>query len=394
MTVVTDEERIARATLLRISEPAMRGLVRHVRVVGAQQAVADIAAGASVPDVSIETLQVRLRGADGSADIAAADSIGARLVCPGDAQWPQPLDDLAWIDADCFGLWVRGPANPDAVGFRAVAIVGTRAPTDYGLYVASEFGAGLAERDWAVVSGLAFGIDGAAHRGALAAGGMTAAFLACGVDLAYPRGHAALYEQICAEGLVMSEHSPGVTPQRPRFLVRNRLIAAFAAGAVVVEMAPRSGAASTARHAARLQRHVMVVPGPITSLTSSGCHQYVRDNPGAVLVTRVEEIVEQCGHMGELAEPLVGPTTARDRLGPAVARVLEGVPATRPAGADVIAVAAGVPLPVVTAALAALEHLGLVEQTGDGWRMSALGRRDRRDRRVRRDFGLDEVAMD
>jgi DNA processing protein len=272
---------------------------------------------------------------------------------------------------------VRGPLSLRAACERAVAIVGTRAATDYGLNVAGELGVGLAERGWTVVSGLAFGIDAAAHRGALAAGGVTVAVLACGVDVAYPRAHRSLYDQVVVEGLAVSEHPPGAAPQRARFLVRNRLIAALSAGTVVVEAAPRSGARSTARHAGELFRHVMAVPGPVTSTLSAGCHQLLRDRPDTVLVTKTDEVIEQVGPMGEFAERVTGPVRRRDLLGPAVSRVLDAVPVQRPVPLERVATTAGMRVDAVNAALAALAVHGLVEQSEGGWSMTALGRRER-----------------
>jgi DNA processing protein len=308
----------------------------------------------------------------------AAGRLGARLVCPGDDEWPHGLEDLISRDADCLGLWVRGPLSLRQACERAVAIVGTRAATDYGLMVAGDLGAGLGDRGWTVVSGLAFGIDAAAHRGALAAGGATIAVLACGVDVAYPRAHRTLYDQIVADGLAVSEQAPGSAPQRARFLVRNRLIAALSAGTVVVEAAPRSGARSTARHAGELFRHVMAVPGPITSALSAGCHQLLRDRPDAVLVTKTDEVIEQVGALGEFAERVSGPVLRRDLLGPAVSRVLDAVPLVKTAPVARVAVSAGMRLDAVEAALAALAVHGLVEPSDDGWGMTALGRQERR----------------
>jgi DNA processing protein len=315
--------------------------------------------------------------ADGARDLDAAAGLGGRLVCPTDAEWPRCLDDLAAREADCLGLWVRGPLSLAAACEQAVAIVGTRAATDYGLNVAGELGVGLAERGWTVVSGLAFGIDAAAHRGALAAGGITIAVLACGVDVPYPRAHRSLYDQIVAEGLAVSEHPPGAAPQRTRFLVRNRLIAALSAGTVVVEAAPRSGARSTARHAGELFRHVMAVPGPVTSTLSAGCHQLLRDRPDTVLVTKTDEVIEQVGAMGEFAERVSGPVRRRDLLGPAVSRVLDAVPVMKPVGLERVATTAGMRVDAVNAALAALAVHGLVERSEGGWSMTALGRRER-----------------
>jgi DNA processing protein len=371
-------EREALACLLRVSEPATPGFVRHVRTVGCVQAVEDIRRGAAIGNVDVEALQHRLLDASGSADLDAAAALGIRLVCPGDEEWPPGLDDLVARDADCLALWVRGARSLRDACERAVAVVGTRAATDYGLTIAADLAGGLAAADWTVVSGLAFGIDAAAHRGALAVAGTTIAVLACGADVAYPRTHRSLYEQIAASGLVVSEHPPGAAPQRARFLVRNRLIAALSAGTVVVEAAPRSGARSTARHAGELFRHVMAVPGPVTSTLSAGCHQLLRDRPDTVLVTKADEVLEQVGPMGEFAERVSGPVLRRDLLGPGVSRVLDAVPVRNRALAPRIATTAGMRVDAVEAALAALAVHGLVERAETGWCMTRLGRSERR----------------
>lgn len=378
---MTDADRVAVATLLRVTEPGMPGLVRFVRRHGAAAAVDAVRAGTELPGVDVVALQHRLRDASGERDITRAAAVGARLVCPGDEEWPAALDDLAWVDRDCFGLWVRGPMRLAEVLGRAVAVVGTRVPTDYGVHVATTFAGGLAERGWTVVSGLAYGIDGVAHRAALAVGAPTVAVLASGIDVPYPSGHRSLYDRVATEGLICSEHAPGTSPQRHRFLVRNRVIAAMAAGTVVVEAALRSGARSTAGHAASINRHVMAVPGPITSSLSAGCHQLLRDHPDAVVVTRVDDVVEQCGHLGELGDPLSGPAQTRDALGPVVARVFEGVPVRRAADVAGIAAAAGVRPPVAEAALAALAAAGLVVHDDGRWAMTTAGRADRMGRR-------------
>jgi DNA processing protein len=372
------EERVARAVLLRVTEPATAGVVRHVRAVGCVQAVADLRAGVAIGQVDVEAVQLRLLEASGERDLDAAAPLGARLVCPGDEEWPAGLEDLVSRDTDCLGLWVRGPLSLSAACERAVAIVGTRAATDYGLMVAADLAVGLGERGWTVVSGLAFGIDAAAHRGALAAGGATIAVLACGVDVAYPRANRSLYDQVVTTGLAVSEHPPGAPPQRARFLVRNRLIAALSAGTVVVEAAPRSGARSTARHAGELFRQVMAVPGPVTSSLSAGCHQLLRDRPDTVLVTKTDEVIEQVGRLGEFAERVTGPVRRRDLLGPTVSRVLDAVPARHRAPLARIAMTAGMRSDAVEAALAALAVHGLVEGSDGEWGMTSLGRRERR----------------
>ena len=160
---------------------------------------------------------------------------------------------------------------------RAVAVVGSRAATGYGAHVAGELAAGLAERGWTVVSGAAIGIDGAAHRGALAVGGPTVAVLACGADRAYPAAHQALLDRIAATGAGGQRVPAGCVPGRHRFLVRNRLIAGLGAGTVVVEAGLRSGAQRTAADAGALGRAVMAVPGPVTSAVSAGCHRLIRE---------------------------------------------------------------------------------------------------------------------
>ena len=376
MSGLSDEARVARATLLRVSEAATP-LVRHVRAHGVEATLADIRAGAVIPGVDVAALKTRLAEADGAHDLEQAARVDARLVCPGDDEWPPLLDDLARTDVDCFGLWVRGPERLDDVVARSVAIVGTRTPTAYGEHVAGELAAGLADRGWTVVSGLAYGIDGAAHRAALSAGGCTVGVLACGIDVVYPHGHRSLVSRVADEGLVVSEYPPGAAPQRHRFLVRNRIIAALTLGTVMVEAARRSGARSTLNHARDLLRQTMVVPGPVTSAMSDGCHAALREVIGSVVVTRTDEVVEQCGHLGELADPLSGPVRPRDRLGPLVRRVFDAVPVMRAAPADRIAVTACVSTEVVEPSLAALRALGLVERLPEGWRMSRAGRDER-----------------
>lgn len=390
MTAGTDE-RIARATLMRIAEPGNTALVAHVDAVGVVQAVADIRADASIDGVDTDGLRHRLQTASGEADLDAVARRGGRLVAPGDDEWPDRLDDLRWVGRASFGLWVCGSIRLADAVHSSVAIVGTRTATDYGASVAGDMAYELAERGWSVVSGLAYGIDTAAHRGALSGGGITVGVLACGVDTPYPAGNRGLYERLVAEGLVVSEHPPGSAPQRLRFLVRNRIIAALSLGTVVVEMALRSGARSTAGHAAAINRHVMCVPGPITSAMSGGCHRLLRDRPETVLVTSAAEVVEQCGHMGELAPHDSEPARTRDLLGPMVARVLEGVPVRKHADVPGIAAASGVSVAVAAAALAALASAGLVECVGGRWAMTTEGRRDRKARSGTRN---DQLALD
>lgn len=221
-----------------------------------------------------------------------------------------------------------------------------------------------------VVSGAAYGIDGAAHKGALNTSGCTVAVLACGIDRAYPAGHSALIDRIAAQGLVITEYPPGTTPARHRFLVRNRIIAALGAGTVVVEAGQRSGARNTAASAAALGRVLMVVPGPVTSAMSMGCHDLLREGL-ATSVSSVAEVVESVGLFGEDLVPRTE-TSARptDGLDSEALRVHEALEPRAAHPAERIAEVSGVPLPRVRAVLPALELTGLADRCESGWRLS------------------------
>ena len=249
-----------------------------------------------------------------------------------------------------------------------MAIVGARAATTYGCDVAAAIAYELAERGVVVVSGAAYGIDGAAHRAALAAGGTTVAVLASGVDRAYPVGHEALIERIAVHGAVVSEAPPGQHPSRSRFLTRNRIIAAMSEGVVVVEAALRSGALNTANWAAQLSRHVMAVPGPVTSTMSAGPHRAVIDR-GASLVTDAADVLELVSPLGRGTQAMRrGDERDRDHLPADALAVLEALPARAARDAGQLAVAAGVPLDAAIGALGLLGADGWVERTAAGWR--------------------------
>ncbi|MFI6645620.1 DNA-processing protein DprA [Streptomyces sp. NPDC050504] len=319
----------------------------------------------------VEGWRLRIRDAEPERDLAAIGAAGGRFVCPGDAEWPSQLDDLG--DARPIGLWVRGRPDLRMWALRSVAVVGARACTPYGAHMAASLGAGLAERGWVVVSGAAYGIDGAAHRGALASGGATAAVLACGVDVAYPRGHTELLARIAEQGLVIGELPPGEHPTPSRFVLRNRVIAALTRGTVVVEAEYRSGSLVTARAAQRAGRFTMGVPGPATSGLSAGVHELLRGD--AVLVTDADEVVELVGDMGALAPDRRGPVLPRDLLGPVAARVLEALPARGTADCRAVARGAGTGADEALGKLYELQALGFVERAGDGWRLAARAAR-------------------
>lgn len=233
----------------------------------------------------------RLSAASVETALGVAARVGARLVVPGDGEWPDQVDDLG--PHAPLALWVRGQPGILARLRPSVAMVGARAATSYGEHVAMEIAADLAGSGIPIVSGAAYGIDGAAHRAALAAGGTTVALLAGGVDRPYPAGHADLIERILASGAVVSEVPCGSAPTKWRFLQRNRIIAALAEVTVVVEAGWRSGSLNTASHALAIGRTVAAVPGPVTSAASAGAHRLLRD--GAMCVTNADDVRELLG---------------------------------------------------------------------------------------------------
>lgn len=387
-----EPERIARAELLRATEPGQRAVLQAVAEIGPNGLVERIRAGAPIGGCDVAGMQARLTPGVGERDLTAAAQAGARLVIPGDAEWPRRLGDLTRIGLGSLGLYVRGQARLDELVERSVAMVGTRAATDYGRHVARELGVGLAACGWAVVSGLAYGIDAAAHGGALTAGPSgagTVAVLACGIDVAYPARHDGLLRDVVAAGAAVSEHPPGSSPHRARFLIRNRLIAALSLGTVVVEAAARSGARSTAKHAGALGRAVMAVPGPVTSVTSAGCHQMLRDDPLVGLVGGVHDIIEMVGCIGDLAPRAQGGWRPRDALTPLQGRVLDAVPVLRAAPVERIAATAGVSVPRVQGLLEELVRGHFVERAEAGWRLSGSERDARRALAGQTGFDLD-----
>jgi DNA processing protein len=231
-----------------------------------------------------------------------------------------------------------------------VTVVGARRATSYGREVARELARDLAGAGMLVISGLAFGIDACAHRGALDAGGRTIAVLGCGPDNAYPAAHRSLWRRICEEGLVLSELPPGATPWRWTFPARNRIMAALAGMTVVVEGAARSGSLITADLAADLGRDLGAVPGPVTSRASAGPNNLLAG--GACVVRDAQDVLDALLGAGARRIERAGPP-----LDPAVATVLAAVEAGQTT-CDAVAAALGVPAPETAAALARLEALG------------------------------------
>jgi DNA processing protein len=369
---MSDPVSLAWAYLSRVAEPPCRPLDALVRRVGPVEAAERVRRGSVDDDLARHT-EARREIDRAAADLALLAAREGRLITPDCDEWPL-LAFAAFGSAEVRArggppmvLWAMGPARLDEVTQRAAAVVGTRASTAYGEQVTADLAAGLVERDVAVVSGGAYGIDGAAHRSALICDGLTVAVLAGGLDIPYPAGHSGLLHRIGQQGLVFSEYPPGIRPARHRFLTRNRLVAGVAGAAVVVEAGLRSGAANTAAWARALGRVVAAVPGPVTSSASAGCHALLRT--GAQLVTRADDVVELVGRIGELAPEQPRPSTALDGLGDVERRVYEALPGRGAATVDEIAVASALPPERVLGPLAILELAGLARRDDGRWRI-------------------------
>jgi DNA processing protein len=366
---------LARVAWSRLAEPGDARAARLIDAVGPAEALRAVlergvpaAMGASNEVVDWMARYVpRLADLAPHRDLASVRRIGGRVVTPDDEDWPMGLDDLE-VPPVC--LWCVGAAPLDGLRARSVALVGARAATTYGEHVARDLGYGLAERGFSVVSGLAYGIDAASHRGSLAAEGPSLAVVAGGLDRPYPRGNEALMRRLANEGAVISEVPPGCAPSRSRFLQRNRLIAAMTTGTVVVEAAWRSGSLSTARTAERLGRPVGAVPGPTTSMTSAGCHALVRSG-AAVLVTDAAEVADLVGRLGaDAVEERVAARTPRDELDSVALQVLDALPVRRGRPIATLCRTAGLDEPTVQSTLGRLDLLGLAQREGDGWRLA------------------------
>jgi DNA processing protein len=375
-------DRAARAALTWLAEPGNRAVWTLVQESGAPAAL-DVLLSGDIPDKRLRaSVSARLAAGDprrmAEISLRRAERLGARLVVPSDEEWPRRVTDLARLELDAAGrinvdirpplcFWVRGAWPLGETLDRSVAIVGARAATAYGIHVTTDLAYNVGLDGWTVLSGGAFGIDAAAHRGALAAGTRTVTVLACGVDRPYPIGNSALFDQIVETGLLVSEWPIGAEPLRHRFLIRNRVIAAATAGTVVVEAAARSGATQTMSRVLALGRPAMVVPGPVTSAMSVGCHEILRSSPDARVVTSAAEVLEEIGRIGEyLTEAPRGPERRHDRLDEESALVLEALPRIGSSTPEQLAAEARLSLRTVLRRLSLLEVAGLVVRTADG----------------------------
>jgi DNA processing protein len=362
---MTDARRAACIRLAHAVEPAHERVGRIVSREGEVNAIEFLRE-------STPFLAARLDATNADEAEARADRLGMRIIVRDDPEWPQQLNDLG--DARPFALWVQGAAHLRLACLRSAAIVGARAATPYGLAVAREWSADLAHERVTIVSGAAFGIDAAAHRGALSVDGMTIAVMASGADVIYPRAHEQLIARIADEGLVISESPLGEPARRQRFLTRNRIIAALTQATVVVEAALRSGTTATANSAARLNRHVLAVPGPVTSMMSAGCHHLVREG-GAILAGAPSDVLECLLPADEALAMSVrrsreirdAVTVPADSLTGAQARIRDLLPSSGETTLDDLRLRSGLSVPELLSALGALSLAGFVAAEGGGW---------------------------
>lgn len=355
-------EREARLALSCVVEPANVKVTEQVAQWGAERIWEVVRRGSTREPLTQRALEFRSKPV-----IARAEAAGMRFVVPGDPEWPLGLADLDGcepvndLSGSPLGLWVRGSGDLAALTRRSAAIVGARACTSYGEAVASELAAELGRSGVVTVSGGAYGVDAAAHRGCLASRSATVAVLACGLDHSYPPAHHSLFERIAEEGVLVSEFPPGAHPTRVRFLGRNRLIAALTQVTVIVEAAIRSGARNTVTWANSLHRVVAAVPGSIYSAQSYTPHRLVREAE-AVLVTSAAEVLELIAPLGRGAPRARPERRITDDLSPEQLAVFEAVPSRGGRSVEELSLRSGVPLARCLGILDELAEGRLIEQ--------------------------------
>lgn len=301
-------------------------------------------------------------------DVAWCSSERRGLIPWTDARYPQRLREIAAAPP---ALFYRG--DIELLSLPQLAMVGSRTATPQGLETAEEFAAEFARRGLVITSGLALGVDAAAHRGALAAQGHTIAVCATGLDRVYPARHKTLAEQIEREGLLVSEFAPGTAPRPENFPRRNRLISGLALGVLVVEAARESGSLITARLAAEQGREVFAIPGSIHNLMARGCHQLIRQ--GAKLVETVDDVLEEIG--GQIGDWTRAAAVARQTV-PGLHRhqaVLDAL-GDQPQAVDALVERLGSSVEQLSTALIELELEGLLA-SAPGGRVMRLGKGSR-----------------
>ncbi|MCL2803921.1 MAG: DNA-processing protein DprA [Micrococcales bacterium] len=371
-----DDPVLALAAWSRLAEPGDQDAVRLVRGVGPVEALRwlvtqrkpDSAQSGGGLERAMKRWSGRLEGLDPRRELKVLHRLGGRFITPDCPAWPAGFEDLGL--AAPLSLWVLGGAEAplEQLWGRSVAVVGARACTHYGETVTFSLVSGLVAAGTTVVSGGAFGIDAAAHRAALAAGGRTVAVMAGGVDRLYPAAHEDLLKEVAASGAVISEVPPGSAPRRERFLERNRLMAAMTAATLVVEAGWRSGAHRTASTAAELLRPVGAVPGPVTSAASAGCHRLIREGI-ATLVGDAAQLIELSAAISQAPEPMTAcPSGPLDGLSLPERRVFDALPLRGAASVSQLVKSSGLDVSQVLAALSRLERSTRAANTGGLWR--------------------------
>lgn len=355
-------ERLARVAWSVLTEPGDGVAGELIASLGAEDALEAAARATRRPADSVAladaTARWRTRWDAGLVEAALRQGVRRDLqfVIPGDAGWCAATDDLGAHAP--VGLWVRGNASVLGRGGASVGVVGARAATPYGELVTSDIASELAADGAIIISGAAYGVDGAAHRAALRTSSPTVAFVAGGVDRVYPAGHAEMLQRIAETGAIVAERPPGAAPTKWRFLARNRLIAAASTATVVIEAGVRSGSLNTANHAATLGRPLGAVPGPVTSSTSAGCHRLLREY-GAVCITSPDDVRELLG-LG-VDNPL------ETRGDPELTRVSDALARRTPRSIAEIARLSGLAEGSVIGALGLLALSGAAVERNGGW---------------------------
>ncbi|PQZ92362.1 DNA-protecting protein DprA [Arthrobacter sp. MYb227] len=403
-TTVTDEK-LARAGLTRIIEPNDQTGTALIEILGAveayslvcnhtgpapahtQQQIADLldANGANKAtlrlNAGLERWRARANNTNPHADLQLIKNMGGGILTPTDPNWPQGFESLQL--AAPIALWYRGNANTQVLHDpkTLLAIVGSRDATEYGRTITAEISAGLVTKGICIVSGGAYGIDAKAHEAALAedpplgtdpSRPNTIAVMAGGLDRLYPAGNEDLLFRIHRHGLLIAEVAPGTTPSRWRFLQRNRLIAALCAATIVTEARWRSGALSTAHHAAEMGRDVGATPGSIYSANSAGCHRLIREG-AATLITDATEALELLGTLHDQPTPEeANPTKEPDRrdhddLTIQDMLLLDALPTRNARTVDELASRAGLGIGSILGGLTRLTTRGLTERKDNGW---------------------------